>query len=761
VGHLRRTWFLLLLITILAGVLRFGWIDRPSVWGDEAATWSRVCGSYQEMLDTLRQAGFMPTHYQLTWWIAQGMPVAGQTTESGFVPSRRIVPGGIWLDPLALRFVPAFLGTLMPLAVFFVASQLLNRRIALAAALFAATSAYMLVYSRDAKMYMQFWFFATLHVGCLLWWLRAGYRPGDVAPGTTPRSMIERGLWETLRYASWIASGVTMVAFNALGLAIVAIELLILFTSREQRLRGFVTTPQAILMTLVAPVRLIWDRSGTVRGIRRAWDEACVPAILLFCVGAAAIAYVPRAYYSGFNQFDDRTRPDTPEDSADVDGMGIGWVALYNQGRAGVDYALYTASTYLFGWEWPTPANQSKMDPSILAALRTTTIVLVALLACGLVPWRSMLAYLVQTIRGRPFETPPALPPRSLFVLLAWLVVPAYVFYLASLPNASSPDQLLVSPLVHTPPASDFSPARAWVASALQAGTTIVPPALGWSKTGGAIVESLAPSNLRWWMVGVLAVLVLSLLLPPAGSKRQRLIKALGVLLSLAGVWALLWLAWLAVPTQEKSVWMPRYLGFVWPAFAILAAWLLDRLPLVPVRAAAVTLLVGANLGYFGLRVFGESEPPTRLMAVDAVSARDDARSIMFSAGSPGIGAPGTGRVRSVPMSYYASIVAREPTVPRTARGFDSMRRLNIEGIRPGDTQRIARRLRRDPGIVRVIIWHESAPDADAGDPYAAAFDDQWSVVKRERFAVHDHWMWLPLYDLHRTVWLRKPDGPD
>jgi hypothetical protein len=259
----------------------------------------------------------------------------------------------------------------------------------------------------------------------------------------------------------------------------------------------------------------------------------------------------------------------------------------------------------------------------------------------------------------------------------------------------------------------------------------------------------------------LLAVLGLSLLLPPVGSRRQRLMRAGGVVLSVVGVWALLWVAWLIVPTQEKSVWMPRYLGFVWPAFAVLVAWLIDRLPLMPLRWLAAALLVAANLGYFGLRVFGPSEPPTRLMAIDAISARDDARSIMFSSGPPGIGAPGTGRVRSMPMSYYASLVAREPASPRQARGFETMRRLNIEGIRAGDTDRIARRLRRDGNINRVIVWHETAPGATSSDPYAAAFDERWIAVKRERFSVHDHWMWLPMYDLHRTVWVKKSDSGD
>ena len=109
-----------------------------------------------------------------------------------------------------------------------------------------------------------------------------------------------------------------------------------------------------------------------------------------------------------------------------------------------------------------------------------------------------------------------------------------------------------------------------------------------------------------------------------------------------------------------------------------------------------------------------------------------------------------------MPTCYYASIVAREPTTPRLARSVDSLRLLNIEGIRAGHADRIARRLQGNRAIDRVIIWRETAPGAPADDPYARAFDARWMLVRHERFRVHDHWMWLPLYDLHRSVWIRK-----
>src|SRR5580704_4831554 len=50
----RRTILFLLVVTALGCVFRFAWLSRPALWGDEALTFSRVCGTYEQMLDVLR-----------------------------------------------------------------------------------------------------------------------------------------------------------------------------------------------------------------------------------------------------------------------------------------------------------------------------------------------------------------------------------------------------------------------------------------------------------------------------------------------------------------------------------------------------------------------------------------------------------------------------------------------------------------------------------------------------------------------------------
>ena len=73
----RLTLTLLFLLTLIAGALRFTALDKPSVWGDEGNTYGRVAGTYQDLLNQLSDAVFPPLHYELEWWIAQGMPYWG------------------------------------------------------------------------------------------------------------------------------------------------------------------------------------------------------------------------------------------------------------------------------------------------------------------------------------------------------------------------------------------------------------------------------------------------------------------------------------------------------------------------------------------------------------------------------------------------------------------------------------------------------------------------------------------------------------
>lgn len=291
-GTGRRYGLMLLALVVLGGILRFGWMDRPCLWGDEAATYRRITGNFGEMLESLRGEGFLPLHYEL-YWLAHRF---------------------FLMTPAAMRMAPAVAGTLMIPAMYFLARQMAHRRVALLAAAFTAGSAYMLIYSRDAKMYMEFWLFQTLSIGCLLWWLRTHRR---------------------VAWLAWVASGLAALGLHAAGLIMLAVYPLMLLTGR---------------------------RPGG-------------KTIALFILGLLLLTSGPAGYYLGFSRWSQASggvAPGTLDDEQvkpHWGAGGLGWIEPQIRGKSGWELVRHSTTAYLFGWsraeEYPT---DGKVDiaPTIL-----------------------------------------------------------------------------------------------------------------------------------------------------------------------------------------------------------------------------------------------------------------------------------------------------------------------------------------------------------------------------------------------------------
>src|SRR5262245_33049492 len=73
--YVAHRFYLLAAITLLGGAIRFATLDRPPLWGDEALTFSRVCGTFDQMMGILQSDGFTPLHYVIYWWLYHGMPI--------------------------------------------------------------------------------------------------------------------------------------------------------------------------------------------------------------------------------------------------------------------------------------------------------------------------------------------------------------------------------------------------------------------------------------------------------------------------------------------------------------------------------------------------------------------------------------------------------------------------------------------------------------------------------------------------------------
>jgi hypothetical protein len=813
----------LLLLTLVAGVLRFAYIDKPALWGDETQTWRRIAGSYQQLVDELRVAGFMPGNYVLTWWIKEGFPIYGEFKEGSgpdpteppsfrsrdrgnpnakrlvFTPTIRLVKDGIEPTPLVMRFLPALCGTLMVPAMYFLASRLVARRTALLVAVFTCFNAYLLNYSRDAKMYMQFWFFAALHVGCVLWWLEA-YRKrpsemvqerladetvvggvhqilpdqhinriGDafVAMPAERRLVLDTGypsrLETSVRWMAWITTGLAMIAFNAIGLGIVGIEVLIFLATIPLRSAWFGRITRALrrgsqedpsTSPPLAPSR----RAPAQREPFRFF----LPPIIGFTLGCVAVVALWSSY-KDFTRFYQRVNPSDEIARMDLGDAGISWVEEYNEGRTVGSYFLYNATSYLMNWEWVKPDQLEDVDPRALKYLRWSSMTLLIAIGAGLIPWRKLISKRpadVSILRGNT-------PLTAAFIVASWLLLPAYGFYCASGAWTEEGDSVRAAPPTQWI-ASWIFPGSGNVgaeklAGALGAELSEARRAKGWEAHDWGqlfVVHNSDWSNVHWYVVGSIALVLLMLLLDRWFTFREKLRFALLGILGLTIFWLLANLVYVFTPPQEASIWMPRYLGFVWPAFAIAACVLIRRLPLAPVRALVIAAIVVVNLGVFYHRV-NLGEPRTDLIGRDYRVARDSDQVRLFARAEENRwrGAPGGGSMMSMPAVYYVSLETHQPTSSAGAIGM--MRRgLDLDPLGGDVANGIRARLNRDPKCNEFFLWIERRVDDERNIAQwvADTIDPEWSATEQPRnWMIYDHWTWRKLYRLERHHWKRAP----
>lgn len=385
----RRPWWgrldlwILVFLTLLAAAIRFARLERPPVLPDDAFTFWRVCGSFREMVETLRDDGFTPLHYEILWWIKEGGPLP---------LGLRIVPGGFYLTPEVMRFIPAVCGTLMPLAMYFLGRQLLTRRASLIAAGITATSAYMLWFSRDMKMYMPLWLFTTVCVGCLIWWLRTGS-------------------WTA--WLAWIAAGLAAVGHHAVAMLVIGLTPLIALTARRFR-----------------------------------WTTT-----LLMFAGMGIISAGPAGYYLGFNKWTERSGGIMPgatgnvKPDADWELSGLGWIGTTPDSEGLIQG---TISTWLTSFEMRRGMldfEQQRQDRPLSIPqraawwCRTAMTVTGAFLAVGLMPWSRRL------LRYQDDDSPVERAWRVVLWLGSWVLLIAYgFFYCRSAAEPGTPWVVLSDP---------------------------------------------------------------------------------------------------------------------------------------------------------------------------------------------------------------------------------------------------------------------------------------------------------------------------
>ena len=724
----RAPWFILLSITIFGGILRFSFLDRPAIWGDEAMTHARTCGSYQDLIDILQFNGFVPLHYEAYWWIAQGLPISFnidrqpvqpiQTMRMGHVsytkpksttqpvetkrtliPHRPIVRGGMTMTPFMMRFLPALAGTLMIPAMYFLARQIAARRTALVAALVTCCSAYLLNYSRDAKMYMELWLFVPLSVACLLWWIRVRTR---------------------IAWLCWVASSLAMCGVHAPGMMIVGIELVIFLTLDRQWwptalallgglvFSGLVVGQSKIFGSAIHARDAILTFSlvlGILIYIARRGSHQLIPAAF-FTLGLVVILAGPLGYYRFFNHYVDRLNEYGWDES------GLQWVDSYNRGRDGFDLVTFASTAFLISWEWPRIVDERYLDVRALRLLRGSIYVIVTLLALGLIPWR---------------KVHPRRSPVKFAWLITWLVVPAYAVYCYStVPKSATPMEWLDS-ISHAP-----LPV-AGIGLALLAGWFVLAGNNWKQRTNETLAAALAAACVFAICLGIYFHM------RAAGEKAIH-----------DG------LPW-------HSIWMPRYLGVAWPALAIVVSVLLARLPTRAFRAIAIGFFVAVNLTLFGARVFAGSEPPVDRIARDVWDSQPQNNGGTFRAYTNctdwfGM-APGLGAMYSPPWRYYMLLnsgLAVSPSELRSLRmEFDRTHFKTFNDIRPSA---IAYDVGKNPQLDRIVVWDRVdfyRADNLADDPLKSSLAQNWRKIDEQTYFARDHWTWQALFKCRRREYVR------
>jgi hypothetical protein len=209
------------------------------------------------------------------------------------------------------------------------------------------------------------------------------------------------------------------------------------------------------------------------------------------------------------------------------------------------------------------------------------------------------------------------------------------------------------------------------------------------------------------------------------------------------------------------TVWMPRYMGFAWPAFAIALCALLMRLPTRPVRYLAIALLLGVNLAQAWGRMFAGSEPPIDHIMRDlwaAESSNDTVRTYVQQGGTSAH--PAGGSLSNNPGRYYLSI--------NRGAAWHPLNYLNVEiatviTVRNQTTPyAVSADLRRNPDIGKVIVWERipEKPADTSADPHLIVLGEQWERQSDDFFPVRFHWNWSELYTARRKVYVRKPPAP-
>jgi hypothetical protein len=580
-----------------------------------------------------------------------------------------------------------------------------------------------------------------------------------------------------LNWLLWIMTSLAMVGLHAPGFIVLAIQGII-FLSYEATLY-------------------------------RAWKPA-FNRLLIYVAGLLLIVTTPIIFYMTANQFVSNISDYGWRASQ------LQWIDPYNQGRSGIDLVKYTATAFLVSWEWPkTQSEWNAIDPHASTLLVAFVIAMTAILAFGVFPWkshrlrplldlnvppepwwRSMLwigAWLILPAYGfycisyahpsPPWDWrfivdsvvtqrwhPPLADVRAeqwaiLSVELGLLTMLCAVWRGAARALALAIPGYLIATLVMAygrdglaDPGATFmrwlptlNDPRLWAAA-----IAILPPAI-WFYCSLTTYGRIVPTAQFVVVASVLILLCCGVYFGIGFFTTYRFDIA----------WKPVWYGWQApvslhIPVRVgayrwdfHSLWMPRYLGIAWPAFAITVAALIIRLPNKALRWSAIVILLGANLANAAARIYIDPEPPLHLAVADMVADHQHTGPPTYISGgagfSPGVH-PGTGWLGTPIAQYYNYVYTGDKPSPYEMMFFFYGRRnylpmrtfnwymVNHDAAGKADAQAVV--------WDRVISTSQFASIAPAPG---------WEENSSQIFPSYDHWTWDKEWTYRRRVFEKSP----
>ncbi len=688
------------LFTLLGAILRLLFIQSPALWGDETLTYGRVCGTYRQLLDVLQLDAFGPLHYEWYWLIGRVF----------------------YLTPVVMRATPIVAGILTVPAMYFLARQLVSYRTANLVALITACSAYMLVYSRDAKMYPHFWLFLILSMAFYLRWLRRGDR---------------------IDYLAWLASAIAMVGLHTLGLIVLGLLPVMQLTAQ----------------------RVDWKKS------------------LLTLIGLCIILSGPVVYYAKFSKSIDKRDDEGLNQgtgTAWVEGYNRG-----RDGKDHLLY-LTTAWLFSWEWPQKTLERQIDPEALIYLKWTAIALILLPMIGllpwprrAGARPvfkigWRVGLwlvlwlvapiyAFYCRSVRG--FDSPWIIQDHFMG---RWLAVTLCVIAGAAVigilwPRAGAAPVALGLVVVMLALHGVVLPVQTGGYERAVASLIVVFGAVGVANCAddwpGRALSTARFAAAIALVFGICVVIyhVCTFFDFDSGS-----------------IW---------MPRYIAVAWPAFAIGLCALVMRIpsraLRMFIIGIFIVANIQRFSARVVAAVNVDPDGKWVVTGVEPPMNLIARDIIDSDTmrrqtiGQRTVEWTPRSstrtyvqhqiPGEPSPGAGNIMGNAGRYYLSILGQTPLTPREFR-FGSYRSGDyFYAIRPTESPVfVEREMRNNPAIDRIIVWDriEVMPAISRPDLLIRELGPQWEFISEQEFPIRAHWTWSEMGLARRREYIKRPPIP-